>query len=629
MCGILGLVGQHPPDKAKIHKAMQLIANRGPDHQDNLKINDQAWFGHTRLSIIDLSAAGHQPFQFENLTLGFNGIIYNHKTLRQDLEAKGYDFHSTSDTEVLIKAWHCWGVDALPKLDGFFAFALYDKKDQKLYLCRDSLGKKPLYWRYWNQGSENQGIAFASRLDAVEAITAKEPLNKDAIPWLFYLRYIPSPMTAVQNIFKLDRGHYLVHTNTNTEIHKWSKTYGIDRDGIKPHHTSPKSLKENIISAVQKRLEADVPVTCLLSGGLDSTIITTLAARFIKMDSFTLAITSQKNDLLFNEADIAAKTAAALGTNHHTITLTEDDALASMEVLFKRVFDEPFADPASILNHLIFSQVSKQSKVCLTGDGGDELFGGYRRHQGYLMAHHPLANNPLTRTLAKVIAPLLPDRRDHAFLEKLRLLRRYLTALNQNTQDGHSTQDGRSWLCRHDIVPHLFIIESDHAKRFSEWPHEATPGMDVINAFLSLEMQWTIPGQMMVKTDRTSMDVGVEVRSPFLDRDVVCSAFALPGPSKLKRNQGKAILRDLFGQEIPSHVLSEPKRSFDIPLQAWLKGPFDSYMRGVADDEFLHQIGLKPQTVANWIEILKRSNSFSVAEYLWALIGLKSWYDAR
>jgi asparagine synthase (glutamine-hydrolysing) len=618
MCGILGLTGHARRDQSKLKQAMALIANRGPDHQEDCLIGNNTWFGHTRLSIIDLSADGNQPFQFQNLTLAFNGMIYNYKQLRDELRQQGYEFNSTSDTEVLIKAWHRWGLKTLAKLDGFFAFAIYDANAQRLFLCRDHLGKKPLYWRHWDDG-----IAFASRLDAVEAITQKQPLNKQAIPWLFYLKYIPAPLSAAQDIFKLDRGHYLEHDKNGTTIKKWSTTFGLDDDAVRPEAATPETLKQQIITAVKKRLEADVPISCLLSGGLDSSIVASIAARDINLDTFTLAVTGGSNDLQFNEAEIAAKTAAILGTNHHTITLTEDDALASMMGLFSRVFDEPFADPASVLNHLIFKHLSEQSKLCLTGDGADELFGGYRRHQGYLMAHHPLANNPIIRSMASLIAPMLPDRRDHGALEKIRLLRRYLMSLND------MTHDGRSWLCRHDITPDLFIGGGDHVNDFLAWPHHGTTSMDPINALLSIEMQWTIPGQMMVKTDRTSMDVGVESRAPFLDRNVIETAFALHGQTKLKRGQGKAILRDLFCDDVPSHVFNERKRGFEMPLKTWLHGPFQPYLDGVMDEAFLDEIALHPDTPKNWLSSLYHHGATTAADHLWTLIGLKAWLDAR
>ena len=618
MCGILGLVGAKRPGLSKAETAMRLIANRGPDHQDSYAISKEAWLGHARLSIIDLSSAGHQPYQFENLTIAFNGMIYNHKTLRDELRSQGYEFQSGSDTEVLIKAWHCWGEKALPKLDGFFAFAIYDQKDESLHLCRDHLGKKPLFWRHWQDG-----IAFASRLDAVEALTQQQPLNRDAVPWLFTLKYIPAPMTAVDDIFKLDRGHYLSHTKSGTKIIKWSQIYGLDEDGHKPASASPEVMKSFIIESVEKRLEADVPVSSLLSGGIDSTIVTTIASRMVKLDSFTLAIDGGSNNLQFNEADIAAKTAAALGTNHHTVTLTEDDALSSMDGLFSRVFDEPFADPASVLNHLIFKKLSECSKVCLTGDGADELFGGYRRHQGHLMALHPLANNIFMRSFAKLIGPVLPDRRDNAFFEKLRLIRRYLLSLNQ------ATSDGRSWLCRHDIRSDHFIDASTVMADFTNFANEASADMDSINALLSMEMQWTVPGQMMVKSDRTSMDVGVEVRSPFLDRNVIETAFALPGQTKLQRNRGKAILRDLFREDLPSHIFEERKRGFEMPLQPWLSGPFSAYLEQLKNEEFLEKIGLRPKIVNAWISDLKHQQSTTAADNLWTLIGLHVWMQAR
>ena len=618
MCGILGVTGKSQPTRSQIDKAIALIANRGPDHQDMVNIGTVACFGHTRLSIIDLSAAGNQPFQFEHLTLTFNGMIYNHHALREELRGHGYEFSSSSDTEVLIKAWHCWGQNALQKFDGFFAFAIYDREENSLHLYRDHIGKKPLYWRHWGDG-----IAFASRLDAVEALSQQEALRKDAVPWLFYLKYIPAPMSAVDNIFKLEAGHHLHFRNGNTMIRRWAKTFGLHDDGIRPTTTSAEDVKTAIVNAVKKRLDADVPVSTLLSGGLDSSIVTCIAAKMTKLDSFTLAIRSDGNVLQFDESGIAAKTAQILGTRHHTIMLEEADALSSIDRLFSQVFDEPFADPASVLNHLIFKALSAHSKVCLTGDGGDELFGGYRRHQGHLLAHQPLANNILMRMMARLFGPILPDLRDTPILERLRLLRRYLMALD------YAKSDGRSWLTREDVGADFFSITTDHRERFADYRHDAGRNMDPINALLSLEMIWTIPGQMMVKNDRTSMDVGVEVRSPLLDHNVIETAFCLDGRQKLQRNNGKAILRKMFRDELPQHIFNEPKRGFEMPLKSWLAGPFAHYLDVVTAPDFLNAVGLRQEVVRSWVDALHSRNATTAANHLWSLIGLKAWMDGR
>lgn len=618
MCGIIGLVGSSRPNATKVKEAMLLIANRGPDYHGDTFINNCVWFGHARLAILDLTSAGNQPYQFQNLTLTFNGMIYNHKSIRFELDMLGYKFRSCSDTEVLIKAWHCWGEKALDKMDGFFAFSIYDSNREELFLCTDHISKKPLYWRRWKGG-----IAFASRLDALEAITEKQPLNREAVPWLFTLKYIPAPLTAVEGIFKLERGNILTFKKSDITIKRWSKTYGLDQLEPEKLSISSNKLKASIIAAVEKRLEADVPVCTLLSGGLDSTIVTTLASRMAKIESFTLAIQGEGNEALFNEAPIASLTATSLGIKHHVFSLSEVDVLSSLEGLFSRVFDEPFADPASLLNHLIFEKVSSHFKVCLTGDGADELFGGYRRHQGHLMYNNPLANNWLMRKIGPLISSILPDRRDSAVFEKIRLLRRYLETIQK------ASTDGRIWLCRPNIYADDFTNPTDVIAQFEGWQNEAAINMDAINSLLSAEMQWTIPGQMMVKTDRTSMDVGVEVRSPFLDREVIENAFTLPGIQKLQPNRGKAILREVFFDDLPSNIFEQRKRGFELPLQAWLNGPFAKYIENIKDCDFLNEIGLKPGVVNSWTNAIRGKQSSEATEHIWTLIGLHMWIKNR
>ena len=303
--------------------------------------------------------------------------------------------------------------------------------------------------------------------------------------------------------------------------------------------------------------------------------------------------------------------------------LEENDALESMENLFSNIFDEPFADPASILNHLIFRRVASHYKVCLTGDGADELFGGYRRHQGHLLAQNSLFKNTLVRRMASVVASTLPDRRDSVFHEKVRLMARFLSSLE------NASSNGISWLSRSDTTLDNHISSFDVVSHLCEWENKAANNIDHINSLLSAEMQWTIPNQMMVKIDRTSMDVGLEVRSPFLDKTVIENAFSLPGSMKLKRGRGKAILRELFQHDLPPHIFNEKKHGFEMPLGTWLNGPFKKYTEAIMDDEFLEEIGVCNDLVDKWLSNLKLKKSNSAAEYLWTLIGLNVWLKNR
>ena len=621
MCGILGLIHAQPPIPDQAKSAMNKIARRGPDHLDGNQVTEDTWFAHARLSIIDLSTNGHQPYQYDHLVITFNGVIYNYKKLKRTLINKGYNFISSSDTEVLIKAWHFWGEVALLKLDGFFSFAVYDKRKQTSYVCRDTIGKKPLYWRHWHDG-----IAFASRLDAIETITQKENILPEAIQWLFYLKYIPEPLTALRNIFKLERGHCLVCNSDGVSIYKWSNLKGVDTSAQKGTPATQKTLKASIEQAVEIRLTSDVPISCLLSGGIDSTIVATIAAQKIKLDSFTLAINSAKNRLQFDESSIARKTAAIIGTNHHEISLNETAVLDIINPLFETILDEPLADPAVILNHHIFSKVSESHKVCLTGDGADELFGGYRRHRGHIISQSALLNNFLSRPIAKSLGQLIPDRRDSRNMEILRLARRYLMAV------GNATNNGQNWLTKDDITESNFTNNLDHKNEFTEKVKALELGnrdLDSINMMLALEVAMTVPNQMMVKVDRTSMDQGIEVRSPFLDQSVVANAFSFEGKEKLTMNEGKTILRKMFRDDLPAHVFKERKRGFDLPIKEWLDGPLQAHLVKAMDKDFHSSIGIKTETVQAWVTDLKERGSHTASNHLWTLMGAKIWFDGR
>jgi asparagine synthase (glutamine-hydrolysing) len=621
MCGILGLVHAHPPTPKQATDAIAKIARRGPDHTQNLQITEDTWFAHARLSIIDLSVSGNQPYQFEHLFITFNGVIYNYKELRETLRKSGYDFVSSSDTEVLIKAWHYWGERALQNLDGFFSFAIYDTQKKTSYICRDNVGKKPLYWRHWQDG-----IAFASRLDAIEAITQKERIQTEAIQWLFYLKYIPEPLTALTNIFKLERGHCLMFNSDGIHIYEWAHLDTADKRDQRTTPATKQTIKSSIERAVDARLTADVPVSCLLSGGIDSSIVAMIAARKQKLDSFTLAISSHKNSQQFDESAIARKTANIIGSNHHEIRLDEDAILDVITPLFATILDEPLADPAAILNHHIFSKVSQSYKVCLTGDGADELFGGYRRHRGHVISQSPLLNNPITKPLAKLFGQIVPDRRDSWYMEHLRIARRYLMTV------GNAASGCHHWFTNDDIVASNFTNSLNHKSEFAKKVaglRLAKLGLDPINTMLALEIALTIPNQMMVKIDRTSMDLGVEVRSPFLDQSVIADVFSVPGHKKVGMKQGKMILREIFQDDLPDHVLEQKKRGFDLPVKEWLDGPLQQYLQSAMDEEFHAAIGIKTETVRAWLRSSAQRGSHVASSHLWTLLGIKIWFDSR
>ena len=618
MCGILGIVHAGAINLDKVSASFSKIARRGPDHMGLTQIGQDSCFAHARLSIVDLSEKGNQPYCFENLVITFNGMIYNYLPLREELRSAGYNFESSSDTEVLIKAWHWWGPEALHRLDGFFSFGLYDKRQECLFLCRDKIGKKPLYWREWHGG-----LAFASRLDAIETLTKQEQLCTDAIQWLFYLKYIPEPLSALKNVHKIERGGLLRFDKTGVKIERWGSIKGVDYRSSSHAAVTDENLKFSIEKAVSSRLVADVPVSCLLSGGIDSTIISTIASRSVKLNTFTLAIESKRNTAQFNESAIAHQTAKIIKSDHHEIMLNERAIADSMEHLFEQVFDEPIADPAAALNHQIFRKVSSMSKVCLTGDGADEVFGGYRRHQGQLLSNHIFFNNKITKFLIRPLSSLVPDRRDNWALEKLRLVARYLQAVE------HTSTSGQAWLTNPDIIGSMFSNDFDHVAALNkkvEGTQLSETDADQINKMLAFEVASTIPNQMMVKVDRTSMDSGVEVRSPFLDQQVVELAFTRNGGDKVRIGRGKAILRSIFKAELPSHVVKQRKRGFDLPIMELLEGPLRNHLEDASCRDFHAQIGIRSATVERWLADAKNHRSHSAANHLWTLIGLKIWH---
>ena len=624
MCGIAGLIELAGLDRGtvapRLDRAVARLKARGPD-DNGTWYDDHAALGHTRLAIVDLSAAGHQPMTQGSLALVYNGEIYNHAQLRTELEALGEVFDGHSDTEVLIRGWSHWGAAMLPRLNGMFAFALWDSGDQSLTLARDRFGKKPL--SYALSGAQ---LAFASDLVALEEVEGTQrAVDPDALRLLFGLRWLPEPWSIAKGVFHLSPGHVARFDRQGFEARSFVEPEQLP--AYTDEITAAEALRGRFDAAVAARMVADVPVGAYLSGGVDSAAV---AAAMVRASDQVATFTVGFADVpaYYEERPQARAIADHLGTRHTEIEVTSADALAAIDDLFDGL-DEPFADSSALPSFILAREVRRHVTVALSGDGGDEVFGGYRLYQGELYAGaYQRLPAWLRNTVIEPVAGYLPDDKGGRLTEKARRLRRFVDHAGKKAV---ARRAGLARLLDDDQLDALLVQPSGHAPGVESIFAAARPknALDPITAMLIGDQRTVLPGDMLTKVDRTSMANSLEVRSPFLDPAVVDCANAMPGPFKLQRGRGKAIFRETFGERLPADVFSRAKKGFELPIDRWLAGPLADLTRRAVDPVRLERQGLiRPELPGQWWDDLsagRRDTSWQ----LWTLVAFQAWWDRR
>jgi asparagine synthase (glutamine-hydrolysing) len=601
---------------------LQRYRGRGAaDSQENW-FDARCALANTRLSIQDLSAAASLPMSAFGLTIAYNGEIYNFRELRAELEAAGHRFATSGDTEVLLAGWRQWGEGLLPRLAGMFAFALWDPENSELVLARDRLGKKPLYYM-----AEGGRFSFASDLAALDCLLdASPPVDRAALRLLFTLRYVPEPLSIAEGVRKLPGGHVARVTAAGVEVSCWYDPLA-ERP---PAYDDPRAAEHDLVArfdeAVRCRLIADVPLGVFLSGGIDSALV---AASMIrageKVRSFTVGFAGAA--AYYEERPAAERVARHLGTEHTAIEISPRDAEAALGDVF-RGLDEPFADSSAVPTFLLARETRRHVTVALSGDGADEVFGGYRKYQGELMAarYHALPAL-LRRGVIEPLVAALPERKSNPLLERARRLRRFTQHAGK---DAVGRQAGWMRLMAEDELDRLFVGPSVAGpgleSMVAELRREAGGG-DALNAMLYADTRFGLPGDMLVKSDRMSMANSLEVRCPFLDHRVVACAEAMPGAYKLAPGAGKKVLRQAFADRLPREVFELPKKGFEIPIADWLTGPLDDMTRRAVDAERLRRQGIfSPDAPRRWYDDLKAGRRDS-SERLWTLIAFQAWCE--
>jgi asparagine synthase (glutamine-hydrolysing) len=563
MCAVVGLFHPHatrPPDIGLVRRMADALAHRGPDGA-GFHAEPGLALGHRRLAIVD-RAGGAQPMASHDgrVVLSFNGEIYNHAALRLMLERLGHGFRTRSDTEVILQAWRQWGLGALDRLEGMFAFALWDQGQGRLVLARDRLGEKPMHTAVLPDG----GLAFASEIAGLRVLPElRRGFDPLAIDDFLALGYVPDPRSIHISIRRLPPAHFLLLARGERAHLAVARRYWRPptRMAAAPAD-APGELATRLAASVEARLMAEVPLGCFLSGGVDSGAVASLAARRIAgLATFTIGFAGSAD-----ERPAAAELAARIGATHHAAAASGDllaDARAQAAI-----FGEPFGDSSAVPTLAVCRLARRHVTVALSGDGGDEVFAGYRRHRWHMLAEGVRRFLPtgLRRTVLGRLARAYP---------KLDRAPRWLRARHTLTELSLDSALGYyATVCRLDTARRRALLSPamrreleghDPAARFGELMGECDPEAPLLAAQYA-DLHTYLPGDILTKVDRTSMAVSLEVRPPLLDHHLVAWGLALPAALKLRNGVGKAVLRDAMRDILPAGFLQRPKQGFAAPL---------------------------------------------------------------
>lgn len=636
MCGIVGVISNNKKQLIAIKSATQSLSKRGPDHQETCAYNNLA-LGHARLSIIDTSSAANQPFKdlSQRYTLVFNGEIYNHLELRKELEQEGIIFNTSSDTEVLLYLYIKYGKECLEKLNGFFAFAIYDKEQNSLFLARDRYGIKPLL--YYFDGSD---FIFASEMKALFHFTIDKTIDKVSLFNYLQFNYIPTNSSILTSVSKIKPGHFIyiddISTISKIEEQEYYHIPFNEKETIQKNaynYDKAKEMLRNLMdNSVQKRLVADVPVGTFLSGGVDSSIISLLASRH-KADLNTFSI-GYKDEPYFDETKYANAVAKKISTNHHVFQLTNDEMLENLHEILDYI-DEPFADSSAIAVYILSKYTKKQVSVALSGDGADEMFSGYNKHMAEFNARHPGIKELLVKT-GYPVWKNLPKSRNNRFTNLNRQLYKFGLGAKLSNKDRYwkwasiISEEKANYLLKEELIfnPHrLSDVAFDYKKR-KEFLLKYIRKDGDLNDVLHTDMQMVLVNDMLRKVDSMSMANSLEVRTPFLDHKVVNFAFSLPRAFKINGNMKKKILQDAFREDLPEEIYNRPKHGFEVPLLNWFKNELNSLINDdLLNDGFIEEQGIfNVSAVQELKNKLYSKNPEDAQATIWALIVFNSWW---
>lgn len=565
MCGISGFYSiKNKFDKQDLIKMTDALAHRGPDAHGYFT-DECVGLGHRRLSIIDLSDGANQPMHSsdDRYVMVYNGEVYNYQEIASELKNTfNINLKTSSDSEVVLEAYVRYGVSCLEKLNGMFAFVIYDKHKKELFVCRDRIGIKPLYY-FW----DGENFAFASELKSLKKISSISfEINKNAIYQFMHLGFIPAPLSIYSSINKMESGTWMKVSKNALEINRyWSINQQITNNVITDEKEATVKLNELITSSVRYQIKSDVPFGVFLSGGIDSSLITANAVRVSKGEVNTFSIGFEENK--YNESAYAKAVANHLGTNHHEFIVSYKDAIDLIDTTFD-VYSEPFADSSSIPTMLVSKLAKKHVSVTLSGDGGDELFLGYGAYQWAKRL-----NNPLIKVFRNPIASVL-DKSNSRFQRHAR----YFKYPDQNLQYSHILSQEQNCFSLEELDSLLttdFKNQSGSTTttlldNFGNEIEHTNRHLKPVEKQALFDMHFYLQDDLLTKVDRASMNFSLETRVPFLDHRIIEYALNLSPDLKYKNGTSKYLLKKILYQYVPEKMFNRPKQGFAIPLEKWL-----------------------------------------------------------
>src|SRR5690348_16838302 len=646
MCGIAGIFSSASWREDSLGHAIETmtgtLTHRGPDdHGVWTDASSGVALGFRRLSIVDLSEYGHQPMRSASgrFTIVFNGEVYNHCTMRAELEQMGWRFRGHSDTEVILAAFERWGiVDSVKRFIGMFAIAVWDAEARRLSLIRDRLGIKPLF-----VSARDGLVTFGSELKALVAGPRFDrTIDTDALTDFLRYLYVPAPRTIYRHAQKLRPGHMLTITDPRAPLPDSVAYWSVEeeaRRGLADRFTGSDEdaideFQRRLQDAVELRRQADVPLGALLSGGIDSSVVVAMlqGASMEPIKTFTVAFEVAEH----NEAQHAARVAEYLGTEHTEVLLTGHDALDVVPRLAE-IFDEPHADTSQIPAYLICAVARRAVTVALSGDGGDEVYGGYNRYTfgERMLLRMRRVPRPVRRSVAAGIDALSPASWDRAY----RAVARVLPSTFQHRLPGEKLHK-MARVMSADSVPHMYRSllsawpDPEHVVRGErEAPDEVEHLLErrdlsrlLDHVMLSDQLTY-LPDDQLAKVDRVSMAVSLEARVPLVDHRLVEFSWRLPASMKARNGEGKWLLRQVLYRLVPREIVDRPKMGFSVPLEQWLRGPLREWAEDLLSTERLERDGVLHAAPIRraWSELV--SGRSEVALGLWAVLMFQAWHE--
>ncbi|MBC3758991.1 asparagine synthase (glutamine-hydrolyzing) [Hyunsoonleella sp. SJ7] len=626
MCGINGII-EKQSSKKKISSALtkmnNLIIHRGPDEDGFVAAQEENYtlgMAMRRLSIIDLTS-GKQPIYSDDkkIVIVFNGEIYNYRILRSKLEKeKNTKFHTTSDTEVILKLYEAYGVESFKWLDGMFGFSIHDKNKEKLYIARDFFGEKPLYYTQ----NDSQFIWASELKSIVDVINVKPELSKKGVNLFLRLTYVPAPYTIYKNVFKLEANHYIeydlnTHTFETYEICEETppKEQEIDFEKAKA------DVKELVYESVDSRSIADVPLGTFLSGGVDSSIVSLCLSQATskKIDTFSIGFKKSSD-----ESEKAETVAKLINSNHHLFKIGEEDLEDNIHEILMN-FDEPFSDTAALPTYFVSKKTKDHVKVALTGDGGDEVFGGYNKYYvGKMNSRYTsVVPKPIHNVIlnsSKVLLATKSDNRGRRFK-----IKKMLKAVDYG---GNSYWDIISLANTERELEEILLPEVYEHGLFDDYKEKLeSPLVESLTDFRHVDKILSLEGGMLAKVDRTSMQNSLECRAPFLNKKIWDYTNTLPESYLMKGWNKKHILKEAFKDQFPEDFLELSKSGFGSPVGDWLKSSLKKELESYIEKDFLLKQGIfNPDKIIPLVKnhlSSKRDNTFRV----WAYFCFQKWYN--